>query len=79
MLNLSIKEREKTQKIRVTKRNLKTRQQKLLALIRRNKTKFRQNAKAQVELRRVVALCTKLGERLNGMLEEELVRKVMES
>jgi hypothetical protein len=69
----------KARKERRTKENLRKRQNKLLQEYRKGSFKFRQNPKLQLELRRVAALCTKLGEPLKSVLHDEIIRDVMES
>jgi len=66
-------------KVLKTKRNLHTRQNRLIKLVHRGRDRFRQNKKAQLELRRVVSLCFRLGEKLHNELQEEFVEGVMES
>jgi hypothetical protein len=79
MLTMTREEWEKTQKVHKTKRNLRHRQQKLVALLYRNKQRFRRNPKAQVELRRIAALCVRLEERFNIVLQEEFIGGIMDS
>lgn len=70
---------EKAQKEKRTVKRTYARHQKLLRELRRGTTKFRSNPKLQLELRRVVALCTKLGIHINSALQDEIIRDVMES
>jgi len=69
---------KKLQKVQKTKRNLAKRQVELVRLMRRL-GKNGETPKFKTELRRVAALCTKLGVHLNSQLERRLVESVMES
>lgn len=72
-------EREKARREAKTKRRLRMRQQKLLISYRRGIERFRRDQKIQIELRRVAKLCTKLDVPLSSILQDEIVRIVMDS
>ena len=63
---------------RMTER-LNKRQHKLKRQLSRNRSQFRADPAIQIELRRVANLCIKLGVHLNSALENEIVKRVMES
>lgn len=65
------------QKEKQLRKNLQKRQHKLLLAWRRNRSRFRQDEKIQLELRRVAKLCCKLGTPLHTTLESEIVDHVM--
>lgn len=70
---------EEAARLRKTKRNLAGRQRRLLTRLRCARAKFRADAALQTELRRVAALCLRLGERLSPDLEREVLSRVMDS
>jgi hypothetical protein len=75
----SAEEWKQAQKEKRTKQRLSHRQRWLMQKLRRNLSKFRSDPKIQLELRRVAALCTKMDVHLNSALNDEIVRRVMES
>ncbi len=79
MIGMTREEWEKAVALRKTKRNLAARQRRLAFKLRLNMSKFRSNPVLQTELRRVAALCLKLGERLDPGLAREVVADVMAS
>jgi len=70
---------KKAVRLRKTRLNLAVRQRTLLRKLRSGRSKFRADAELQTELRRVAALCLKLGEHLFGDLAREAILEVMES
>ena len=71
--------REAAIRLRKMKRNLFTRQRRLMQNYRARPDHSRRDPRIQLELRRVAALCFKLGEKLHSFLEREVLAGIMES
>lgn len=74
-----VAERKKARDDVAKKKRLMRRQKRLRSQLYRHMDRFRRDEKLQTELRRVAALCIKLGVPLDPGLEREILRSVMES
>jgi hypothetical protein len=74
-----VAERQAARELSAKKKRLLARQRRLRLKLKNNTTRFRRDDKLQTELRRVAALCLKLEVPLDGALEHEIIRDVMES